>query len=94
MVVMIVRVTCPRCGDLSVPVDGIAVQRDGLTGDTFRFDCGQCGLAVEKRAVGRVADMLLAAGAAEDHLAPLPLADLLDLRADLDADDWLERLLT
>lgn len=69
------------------------MQLDRISGDTFRFDCERCGLGVEKRAVGRVADMLLAAGAHEERLVELSADDLLDLQADLDAEDWLDRLL-
>lgn len=91
---MIVRVTCPRCGDLAVAVDEIRVRRDVGLGDSFRFECEQCEQTVQKRAVGRVADLLLAAGAAlEPQAPPLSLDDLVDLQADLERDDWLERLL-
>lgn len=59
----------------------------------FEFTCPRCGRPVEKKAVGRVADMLLAAGAAEVTAPPLSLNDIADLQCDLDADDWFERLL-
>ena len=61
--------------------------------DAFRFTCPQCGRPVEKKAVGRVADMLIAAGAAEVTVPPFSLDDIAALQRDLDADDWLERLL-
>jgi hypothetical protein len=77
-----------------VAIDEIRVRRDVEVGDSFRFECERCGQTVQKRAVGRVADMLLAAGAAlEPQPPPLSLDDLADLRADLDQDDWLQRLL-
>lgn len=91
---MIVRVTCPRCGDLAVAIDEISVRRDPDLGDVFRFTCEPCGRLVQKRAVGRVADMLLAAGAEREPEPPrLSLDDLDVLRADMERDDWLERLL-
>lgn len=90
---MIVRVTCPVCSDIAVSVADVRVLRDPANGDKFRFHCPRCGRAVEKRAVGRVAEMLLAAGALEDRVAPLSLEDLAELRRDMEADDWLERLL-
>jgi hypothetical protein len=93
MACMIVRVTCPACSDVAVAVSGVRVVRDGVDGDRFRFGCPRCGRAVEKRAVGRVAEMLLAAGAAEERVEPLSLAYGAELRRDLEADDWLERLL-
>jgi hypothetical protein len=92
---VIVRVTCPGCSDVAVAVDSVRVARgagDGA-GDTFRFTCPRCGRPVEKKAVGRVADMLLAAGAAEVEVRPLSLEDVDELVRDLEADDWLERLL-
>lgn len=87
------RVSCPRCGDLAVSVELIAVVRDEMAGDSFRFTCETCMATVEKKAVGRVADMLLAAGAQRHERPPLTIAYLDTLRADLDADDWLDRLL-
>lgn len=74
--------------------DDVRVRRHVETGDAFCFRCQQCGDTVKKRAVGRVADMLLAAGAAlEAEPPPLCLNDLADLRADMERDDWLDRLL-
>lgn len=91
---VIVRVTCPRCGDLAVSIVEITVRRDPEAGDVFLFICERCGELVRKRAVGRVADMLLAAGAAlESQPPPLCLGDLDELRADMEHDDWLDRLL-
>ena len=91
---MIVRVTCPRCGDLAVPIDRIRVRRDQQAGNSFRFDCESCGDTVNKRAVGRVADMLLAAGAEDEReLRPLSMDDVVELLADMESDDWLQRLL-
>ena len=90
---MIVRVSCPRCGDLAVSVALIVVVRDEAAGDSFRFTCETCMTAVETKAVGRVADMLVAAGAQRLEQPPLTIAYLDTLRADLNADDWLHRLL-
>ena len=91
---MIVRVTCPCCGDLAVSIDRVRVRRDAAAGDSFRFDCERCGETVDKRAVGRVADMLLAAGAErEPDRRPLTVDDVVELLADMEHDDWLERLL-
>jgi len=90
---VIVRVSCPRCGDLAVSVELIVVVCDESTGDSFRFTCEMCMTTVEKKALGRVADMLLAAGAQRLDRPPLTLAYLDTLRADLNADDWLDRLL-
>jgi endogenous inhibitor of DNA gyrase (YacG/DUF329 family) len=96
---VIVRVTCPACSDIAVTVSEVQVVRDPV-GDRFRFHCPRCGVAVEKKAVGRVAEMLVAAGAAETVAAEavaltpeLSLDDLDALRRDLEAPDWLERLL-
>jgi hypothetical protein len=96
---VIVRVTCPNCNDIAVTVSEVRVVRDPA-GDRFRFHCPRCGVAAEKKAVGRVADMLLAAGAAETVTPPPELslpglspADLDTLRQDLEAPDWLDRLL-
>ena len=90
---MFVRVSCPTCTDIAVSVDEVRVLRDPLDGDRFAFSCPRCGRSVEKRAVGRVAEMLLAAGATEVPADPLTPADVEELRRDLEADDWLERLL-
>jgi hypothetical protein len=90
---MIVRVTCPVCTDIAVSVGEVCVLRDGVSGDRFRFHCPRCGRSVEKRAVGRVAEMLLAAGALEELVTPLSLDDLAELRRDMETDDWLQRLL-
>jgi hypothetical protein len=90
---VIVRVTCPVCSDIAVSVDLVRVVRDVARGDTFCFNCPRCDRRVEKRAVGRVADMLVAAGALEEEARPLSLDDLAELRHDLDSEDWLQRLL-
>ena len=87
--------TCPRCADVAVAVESVQVARaagDGA-GDTFRFHCPRCGVPVDKKAVGSVADMLVAAGASELSVPPLSADDLEQLRADLQTDDWLDRLL-
>jgi hypothetical protein len=78
---------------VAVSVDSVRVVRDAARGDTFRFNCPRCGRRVEKRAVGRVADMLVAAGALEEEVRPLSLDDLAELRRDLESDDWLQRLI-
>lgn len=78
---------------MAVPVEQICVRRDGTSGDSFRFHCENCHVEVEKRAVGRVADMLLAAGAHDVLPPPLTVDDIDALRADLDAEDWMDRLL-
>jgi ribosomal protein S27AE len=106
--VVIVRVTCPNCNDVAVHASEVQVLRDPA-GGRFRFHCPRCGVAAEKEAVGRVADMLLAAGAGAGEMeVPLPgtdaagpdlplpelsPADLGALRQDLNAPDWLDRLL-
>lgn len=90
---MIVRVTCPVCSDVAVDVLEVVVVRHPSHPDVFRFDCPRCGREVEKKAVGRVPEMLLAAGAGLVEPAPLSLDDLAELRRDLDTDDWLDRLL-
>lgn len=78
---------------MAVSVEEICVRRDRTAGDSFRFRCENCHGEIEKRAVGRVADMLLAAGAHDALPAPLTVHDIDALRADLDADDWMDRLL-
>jgi hypothetical protein len=90
---MIVRVTCPACSDVAVVVHEVLVVRIPGQSDLFRFDCPRCGREVEKKAVGRVPELLLAAGAGLVEPPPLSLDDLAELRRDLDADDWLDRLL-
>lgn len=90
--------SCPDCGDLAVPVDRIVVIRDDEAGHSFHFWCDGCRNDVDKAAPGRVADVLLAAGARRagvEQIGPPPFtaADLDALRADLDAEDWQDRLL-
>jgi predicted RNA-binding Zn-ribbon protein involved in translation (DUF1610 family) len=86
-----VRVTCPDCGDTAVSVATVLIVRHPA-GVMFRFECPGCGQSVQKRAVGRVPEMLLAAGAREQGLPALSLDDLAGLQLDLDAEDWLDRL--
>jgi hypothetical protein len=61
--VVIVKVTCPRCGDIEVGSSGVGVQRCTNTGEaTYSFLCPLCQVIVSKPASERVVTALTGAG--------------------------------
>ncbi len=103
-----IRATCPRCGEVEMSADSIALSvRDDTGEGTYRFVCPSCSSTVEKRADRKVVMLLLSAGVQvageeermEDVLSarpdgpPLTSDDLIDFHFMLADDDWFGKLL-
>jgi hypothetical protein len=103
--VAIVKVTCPRCGDVEVGGAGVGVQLCTTTGAaTYSFLCPLCLVIVSKPASDRVVAALSRVGIrlvpwslpAELTEAksgpPITHDDLLAFHLDLATDAWQEEL--
>ena len=101
-----VRAQCPTCGDVALGIEHLTVRTcdDGVTPALYRFRCPSCDDMVTRNASPRIVDLLVSAGAAEEHWRwpaelgerpsgpPLTPDDLLDLHVMLRDDGWYERL--
>jgi|1185.fasta_scaffold13309_1 predicted RNA-binding Zn-ribbon protein involved in translation (DUF1610 family) len=59
----VLRLTCPQCGDVDVPIDGGRLVISGTeSGSDLQFDCPRCGAAGVERLDDRAASLLMAAG--------------------------------
>jgi predicted RNA-binding Zn-ribbon protein involved in translation (DUF1610 family) len=100
-----VRAQCPACGDVQLGIHDLTVrvQDDDRAGD-YRFRCPGCSDLVTRPASPRIVDLLVSAGAAEEHWTwpaelderpggpPLTPDDLLDLHVLLADRDWFDQL--
>ncbi len=101
-----IRASCADCGDVELRVDDVQVRVciDDNAG-SYVFRCPSCAMAVVKEAEPRVIDLLLASGVemttwslpaelTERHGAAPVFThdDLLDFHAELEGDDWFDRL--
>jgi predicted RNA-binding Zn-ribbon protein involved in translation (DUF1610 family) len=99
-----VRAQCPQCGDVRLHIDDltVVVTDGGETPSRSRFRCPICDDLVVRDATKRIVELLLGAGAGEEHwhwpaeLAephsgpPLTPDDLLDLHVLLGTPDWFD----
>ena len=100
----IVKVTCPRCGDLDLSPDDVEIPLPSLDSPTsYRFACPSCGTINVKPANQRAVDMLAAVGARQVSWdAPVVVElrrsrsfnedDVAELTRELESPDWLDRL--
>ena len=100
-----VRAQCPACGDVQLGIHDLTVRvnDDARAGD-YRFCCPGCAETVTRPASARIVDLLVSAGAAEEHWSwpaelaeqhdgpPLGPDDLLDLHVLLAGDGWFDAL--
>jgi hypothetical protein len=100
-----VRAQCAECGDVRLHIEDLTVvMTDGGEPSRYRFRCPLCDDLVVRDATNRIVDLLLGAGAAEEHWHwPAELGephagpaltpdDLLDLHVLLGTDDWFDEV--
>ena len=95
---MIIRATCPSCGDVEVRRDQLEIELAG-----FSFTCAECGARVARPAERNVLELLAgigvrpAAGIPAEVFEPrcgpaLTEADARRFQRLLDDDDWFDQL--
>lgn len=102
-----IRASCPTCGDVELTTRDVTVQVCAADNSgSYAFQCPSCDVMVSKDAEQRIIDLLVSSGV-QIHVwqlpaelfeprsgAPINHDDLLDFHAELQRDDWFERLLT
>lgn len=102
----IIRASCPDCGDVELTSRDVTVRVNSATNDgSYAFKCPECELAVCKAAESRIVDLLVSSGV-ELYVWTMPgellekrsgpainYDDLLQFHYDLQADDWLHKLI-
>lgn len=101
-----IKATCPLCGEVSLSADDVLLRIGSPSaGNTYAFDCPDCGDFVEKPADERVIKLLLSGGVIpvmnsvpaevmERRTGPaIDYDDILAFHELLKGDDWFEQLL-
>lgn len=103
---MNIRATCPDCGDVVLPREAMQVRvcAEDRSG-SYCFRCPNCSVNVAKPAEDRIVQLLVAGGV-ELKIWHVPAElfeavsgpainhdDLLDFHLELQAEDWMEKIL-
>lgn len=102
----IIRASCPDCGDVELTSRDVTVRVNSATNEgSYAFQCPECQVAVSKNAESRIVDLLVSSGV-ELYVWTVPAEllevrqgpainydDLLQFHYDLQADNWLDKLI-